>query len=140
MPICHVSENRFIAAPGSGVQILGGRSPGCLIFVGSNMDDFSCHLSGAQNFEVDRRILENLCTLRRRYQILFTLLFVVLLDQSTKKHTRLASTATGCDRKDAVCLRKKMTDCHPVPMDVHSHSEIPINYRICGYMARHNKK
>jgi len=72
------------------------------------MEVFSCHLSGAQNFEV-ARILENLCTLGQRYYILFTVLFVVLLDQSMQKHTHthLASIATGSNRTDAVCLRKK---------------------------------
>jgi len=46
------------------VQILGGRSHGRLIFMGPNMEGFSCHLSGAQNLELARRILKNLCTLK----------------------------------------------------------------------------
>jgi len=33
--------------------------------------------------------------------------FVILLDRSTEKHTYLATTTTGSDRTDAVCLRKK---------------------------------
>jgi len=139
------SENCFIADPGSSVKILDGRSRRHLKFVGPQYG--SCFMSPiwSPKFWSDSSFGKFVHPWAKVLHFVHCVVcgFVRPVNGKAHTHTHTHTSCYYCYRLWSNRRRvpqEKMTDCHPVPMDVHSHSETRINNRICGYMARHNKK